>query len=100
MTLFWFSELSTSKVRPAIVVGAPHTSVDAIIVPLTSRTHSLLGGEFVLAQWSAAGLNVASAIKRGVYTVHPSLIVKTIGSLSVEDVEKLTTSLRLWLEIS
>ena len=35
-----FSDLSTSKVRPAVVVGAPHTSVDAIIVPLTSRTHS------------------------------------------------------------
>lgn len=33
-----FSDLTGSKVRPAIVVGAPHTSQDLFIVPLTSRT--------------------------------------------------------------
>lgn len=43
------SNLSGSKVRPAIVVNAPHVSQDAIIVPLTSRVSSLLPGEFLLA---------------------------------------------------
>jgi hypothetical protein len=41
-----FSALSGVKVRPAIVVNAPHVSQDVFIVPLTSRTTSLLAGEF------------------------------------------------------
>ncbi len=43
-----FSNLSSSKVRPAIVVNAPHVSQDVIIVPLTSKVSTLLSGEFVL----------------------------------------------------
>ncbi len=42
-----FSDLSSSKVRPAVVVNAPHISQDIFIVPLTSKTTSLLEGEFV-----------------------------------------------------
>ena len=92
-----FSNLSGSKVRPAVVVNAPHTSQDVIIVPLTSKVTPLLAGEFVLADWSAAGLNVASAAKRGLYTVHQSLIMKSIGNLSGADAGSLGKSLRDWL---
>jgi len=92
-----FSNLSGSKVRPAIVVNAPHASQDVIIVPLTSRTAQLLVGEFALADWSKAGLNVPSAVKRGLYTVHQNLIVKSIGKLSGTDANSLETSLRDWL---
>lgn len=70
-----FSDLSGSKVRPAVVVNAAHSSQDVLIVPLTSKTFALLAGEFVLADWSAAGLNVESAVKRGIYTVQQSLVV-------------------------
>ena len=92
-----FSNLSGSKVRPAIVVNAPHTSQDVVIVPLTSRVSPLLPGEFVLADWKAAGLNVASAAKRGLYTVHQSLVIKSIGGLSTSDAGSLDNSLRDWL---
>ncbi|MGB7924854.1 MAG: hypothetical protein WCF57_16550 [Pyrinomonadaceae bacterium] len=60
-----FSNLSGSKVRPAIVINDLHISQDVIIVPVTSKVSPLLGGEFVLVDWKAAGLNVASAVKRG-----------------------------------
>ncbi|NMF66380.1 type II toxin-antitoxin system PemK/MazF family toxin [Brasilonema octagenarum] len=92
-----FSDLSSSKVRPAVVVNAPHVSQDIIITPLTSKTGSLLEGEFVLSDWAAAGLNVVTAVKRGLYTVHESLIVTTIGKLANSDVEQLEQSLRSWL---
>ena len=92
-----FSNLSGSKVRPAIIVNASHPSQDVIIVPLTSKVSPLLAGEFVLADWKAAGLNVASAAKRGVYTVHQSLVIKSIGSLSAPDAGRLDASLRGWL---
>ncbi len=65
-----FSDLSDAKVRPAIVVHAAHVSQDSFIVPLTSRTTALLAGEFLLNDWAVAGLNVPTAVKRGLYTVH------------------------------
>jgi mRNA interferase MazF len=92
-----FSDLSSSKVRPAVVVSAPHPFQDILITPLTSKTGSLLVGEFVLFEWAAAGLNVATTVKRGVYTVHESLVIKVIGQLVKVDAEQLEQSLRSWL---
>ena len=92
-----FSDLSASKVRPAVVVSAPHPSVDLIVVPLTSRTAGLLPGEFALADWKAAGLNVPTAVKRGAYTIHPTLIAKRVGRLSSGDEASVDTSLRSWI---
>jgi mRNA interferase MazF len=94
-----FSNLSGAKVRPAAVVNAPHISQDVIIVPLTSKISPLLAGEFVLADWKAAGLNVPSAVKRGLYTVHQSSVMKSIGRLSRTDAGSLEASLRVWLGI-
>lgn len=94
-----FSNFSGSKVRPAIVVNAPHVSQDVIIVPLTSKVSPLLAGEFVLVDWKAAGLNVTSAVKRGLYTVNQSLAVKSIGKLSDIDASSLENSLRDWLSL-
>jgi mRNA interferase MazF len=92
-----FSALSGVKVRPAIIVNAPHVSQDVFIVPLTSRTTSLLAGEFVLAEWAAAGLHVPTAVKRGLYTVHETLILKRVGRLTPTDAEQVGQSLRQWL---
>ena len=92
-----FTDLSGVKVRPAIVVHAPHPSQDSFVVPLTSRLVALQPGEFILADWEKAGLNVPSAVKRGIYTIHPSLIVKSLGHLSAKDSRQLTKSLREWL---
>lgn len=92
-----FSDLSSSKVRPAVVVSAPHPSQDTIITPLTSKTSSLLPGEFVLSECAVAGLNIATAVKRGVYTVHESLVIKVIGQLVDTDAKQLEQSLQGWL---
>ena len=92
-----FTSLTGSKVRPAVVVNAPHVSQDVFIVPLTSKTASLLPGEFVLSEWAGAGLNVASAVKRGVFTVHQSLVIKRLGTLSPPDAAQVESALRGWL---
>ena len=94
-----FSDLSGTKLRPAVVVSAPHPSSDYLIVALTSRTHALGPGEFVLAPWLQAGLNVPSATKRGIATAHSSLIVKRLGQLEPHDAQRLDQSLRQWLGI-
>jgi mRNA interferase MazF len=90
---FW---LQTSQVS-LDVVNSKHTSQDLIITPLTSKISNLLEGEFVLSEWVVAGLNVATAVKRGLYTVHASLIVKLIGKLANADIEELEKSLCGWL---
>lgn len=92
-----FSDLSGSKVRPAVIVNAPHISKDIFILPLTSKINFLLPGEFVLSHWSYAGLNVETAVKRGIYTVHQSLIIQEVGTLSDSDHKDLNNALRLWL---
>jgi mRNA interferase MazF len=92
-----FSDLSTTKVRPAIIVNSPHSSQDYFIVPLSSRTQNLLSGEFILKYWQSAGLNVESSIKRGIFTIKETLIIKKIGILSSEDSYNLEQSLKKWL---
>ena len=92
-----FSDGSDFKVRPAVAVGAPHTSQDVFLVPLTSKTSSLLAGEFVMKDWKDAGLNVTSAVKRGLFTIHQNLILKAVGRISSQDASELERSLRSWL---
>ncbi len=94
---FPFSDLSATKVRPAVVVSAPHASQDLLLVPLTSRTAGLLSGEFVLGHWADAGLNVPTAVKRGLYTIHQSLVAKSVGRLVEPDALSIQNSLREWL---
>jgi mRNA interferase MazF len=94
-----FSDLTNSKVRPAVVVNAAHVSKDLFIVALTSKTQSLMTGEFVLSEWRNAGLNVATAVKRGVFTIHEKLVLKTVGVLAATDAETLNKSLRGWFDL-
>jgi mRNA-degrading endonuclease toxin of MazEF toxin-antitoxin module len=90
-----FSDLSNSKVRPAVIVGTQEVSKDVFIVPLTSKLSSLISGEFVLSDWRSSGLNVLTAVKRGLYTIDSDLILKSLGRLSPDDANQLDGSLRL-----
>lgn len=92
-----FSDLSNSKIRPAVVINSPHVSQDVIIVALTSKTDSLLAGEFTLTKWQNAGLNIETAVKRGIFTINRKLIIKSVGKLSATDSSSLDRSLRDWM---
>jgi len=92
-----FSDLSDSKVRPAVVVNAPHSSKDLMIVPITSRLDSLLLGEFQISERIKAGLNVPSAVKRGIFTIDQALVIKRVGTLDTADMTQLKATLRVWL---
>lgn len=96
---FPYSDLSDSKVRPAIVVSGPHSSRDIFLVPLTSKTGNLRPGEFLLSDWSGAGLNVPSALKRGIFSLQESLVLKSVGHLQAGDVAALNRSLLHWIDL-
>ena len=94
-----FSDLTNFKIRPAVVVSAPHTSKDLFIVALTSKTQSLMAGEFVLSEWQNGGLNVETAVKRGIFTIDEKLILKSVGKLADADSKSLDKSLREWFDL-
>lgn len=94
---FPFSDLTKGKIRPAIVVNASHSSQDLLVVALTSKTSNLRSGEFVLSDWSSAGLNIESSVKRSVFTIQEKLVLRSLGTLSKNDVSELDQSLKFWL---
>ena len=70
-----------------------------IIVPLTSKTKDLLPNEFILTKWEESGLNVPTAVKRGIYTISDTLVIQSIGILSKTDYSTLVQSIKQWLGI-
>jgi len=95
-----FSDLKSSKVRPAVVVAAADGRyADLFVVPITSRVSNLNNGEFIISDWAQAGLNVVSAIKRGCVLVDAALIKLKVGVLPQQDIANLNKALRSWLEL-
>jgi mRNA interferase MazF len=92
-----FTDLSGSKIRPAVIVSPPFPSADLMLTSLTSQTTRLLPGEFVLKEWRGSGLHVPTAAKRGIFTLDESLPLKTLGRLGASDRAALESALRLWL---
>ena len=91
-----FTDLSSRRVRPAIVIGIGSFLGDLFVVPLTSQ---LANADFPLADWQAAGLNVSSGVKAQLATVESMLVLKIIGRLSSADSSTLDTHLRRWLRL-
>ena len=91
-----FTDLSSAKIRPAIVVGFGTVSGDIFVVPITSQ---LGNSDFALAQWQAAGLNVPSGVKGQLATVEAMLVRKIVGRISATDRDTLNAHLRRWLAL-
>lgn len=89
-----FTDLTSRKVRPAIVVGV--NGVDLFVVPISSV---LANTDFPLQEWQAAGLNVPSGVKPQLATVEDKLVVKIVGKLTANDAKVLDTKLRNWLRL-
>jgi len=93
---FPFSDQSTAKVRPAVVVHGPYPSDDVLVVAVTSIRGTLRPGECALRHWREAGLIHPSFLKRAVTTVAAHFVRRSLGTLHAEDVAQLNNALRLW----
>ena len=91
-----FTDLTSRKVRPAVVLGQAPRHQDLFIVPISSQ---LPNTDYALADWQAAGLNVACGIKAQLATVEERLVVKRLGQLSAGDQQALDNLLRGWLKL-
>ena len=91
-----FTDLTSSKVRPAVVVGLGAFPGDLFVVPITSQ---LANADFALADWRTAGLNVACGVKSQLATVDSSLVRKVVGRITAADRAILDSHLRRWLQL-
>ena len=91
-----FTDLSSAKVRPAVVVGFAPRFGDLFLVAVTSN---LGNGEIRIKDWKKSGLNVPSAIKGQLTTAEARLVRKVVGRLSVADSFHLEERLREWLDL-
>jgi len=100
---FPFSDLSATKVRPAVVLsGASYhrTEPDLILAAITSRLGAATGSfDYVLRDWQAAGLRYPSALKPVLFTLAPSRVLHHIGALSSPDLTQVGQRIARALEL-
>ena len=100
---FPFSDLSTTKVRPAVVVSGSlyHTTeLDLILAAITSKTATATGPlDYVLSEWQAANLRYPSALKPVLFTPDPGRVLHRIGALTPSDLAEVDRRLRRALEL-
>jgi len=100
-----YTDMSGSKLRPAVVVQADFLNGlidDTILVQITSTRHGIPGTEVVLdpAVETGSGLSrvcVASCIN--VTTFDQALVLRTIGFLSDAAMQQIEACLKVVLEI-
>lgn len=100
---FPFSNQTSTKKRPAVVVSSSAynaASPDIVIMAVTSQTEKIGGiGECVIADWRTAGLLKPSAIKSAISTIEQTLVLKKLGSLSLEDIISMGNALKELLDL-
>lgn len=92
-----FSDDSGVKRRPVVIVSvdAVHAErADSLIVPLTTNLTVQRFGDYLLKDYSQAGLPRASMAKGIVQTVERSAFARPLGKLATRDLTAIESSLR------
>ena len=95
---FPFTDQTTTKKRPAIVVSSEAyqgKKLDLILMAVTSQSKPTLAfGEMRVAEWQKAGLLKPSVIKPVLTTVEKGLVVNKIGRMEEQDRKDLRNSIQ------
>jgi|AntRauTorckE6833_2_1112554.scaffolds.fasta_scaffold38035_3 mRNA interferase MazF len=99
---FPFTNLKTTKQRPAVIVNSSQYRdyrPDLILIAVTSQIRDpLTFGEYLLADWKAAGLLKPSVLKPLIATVEQRIVLRKLGTLSSGDKKALSELLQLVLD--
>ncbi len=95
---FPFTDLSTTKQRPAAVVSSTtfnKARADLILMAITSQVSPRASAlnQIRIADWRAAGLLKESILKPVVFTLEKRLVRKKLGSLDTTTVDALQGAL-------
>lgn len=90
---FPFTDQTTSKKRPAVVVSSTsyqHERSDLILIAVTSQANPATSfGEMTITGWQVAGLIKPSIIKPVLTTIDKGLVIKKLGRLQEADIHAL-----------
>ena len=100
---FPYSDMSTSKVRPAIVISSANyqkSQPDIIVGAITSNVLAATTScDYILLDWLQAGLKMMSAFKPAIFTLDPKRIIHFVGSISNRDMQEIEKRLKLTLDL-
>ena len=100
---FPFSDLSATKVRPAVVISSSRyhsTQPDILLAAITSKLSASPDPlDYSLSDWQSAGLRYPSAFKPVLFTLEPGRVIHTIGKLTSVDMAEIDSRLRLALSL-
>ena len=89
LVLFPFTDQTTTKKRPAVVVSSSvynQERPDIVLMAVTSQVRlSALFGEVEVTEWKHAGLLKASVIKPIFTTIEKGLVLRKLGRLGKGD---------------
>ena len=96
---FPFTDLTSSKQRPALVVSSPDflaAGDDLLVAAISGQRVDRPGRlDHVVAEWKAAGLLMPSVVRAGkLVTLHRDLIRRGLGRLSAPDLRAVDALLR------
>ena len=100
---FPFSDLSTTKVRPSVVISSRHyhsTQPDILLAAITSKLSASPDPlDYSLTNWQSAGLRYPSAFKPVLFTLEPHRVILHIGKLTAADMTEIDNRLRLAMNL-
>ena len=94
---FPYTDLSTSKKRPAVVVSSQayqRERADIIVMPVTGQVRARpIIGDVLIGKWQEANLIKPSAIKPIIASLEERLVIRKLGRLREADQEALRGTL-------
>jgi len=88
---FPFTNLTTTKKRPALIVSPDeyNEKLDIVIALITSKLDSGYRlGDYKIQEWKKSNLPKPSMIRMKFATIDKSIVVKKIGKLGEKDLEE------------
>ena len=97
---FPFTNLSGSKVRPAVVISDKLKGDDIVVLFLTSKSKTKQKNTVPVVANSQNGLRVNSAVVCSKFaTLDKGIILGELGELSASEIKKINASIRLILKL-
>jgi len=97
---FPFTDRSTSKRRPALVISNRSYQSDTghiICAMITTAAQSSWASDTAITQWESAGLPKPSKIRLKLFTLDARFALRQLGQLEAEDRTHIETALHLSL---
>ena len=98
---FPFTDQSSSKRRPAVVISSAAYHADHINLILMGISSQVGGvpraGEVVITDWQQAGLIGPSVVKAVMTTIESKLVIRKLGTLAEADRDRVEQAMRVIL---